>query len=139
MNTSGLVWPMLVQASLTIFLFFLLGRVRTAAFKRGGVEIKRAALHADVWPDEVLKVSNNLQNQFETPVLFYVLCFSLIALNAVTPLAMGLAWLYVASRLAHAWVHLGSNHVPSRFRFFVVGLLTLMALVVLVALKALGI
>mgnify|MGYP003386602675 CR=1 FL=1 len=136
MNASGLVWPMLVQASLTISLFFLLGRVRTAAFKRGGVEIKRAALHEDVWPDEVLKVSNNLRNQFETPVLFYVLCFALIALAAVTPLAVGLAWLYVASRLAHAWVHVRSNHVPTRFRYFVVGLVALIALVVLVATKA---
>ena len=32
------------------------------------------ALSNEAWPDDLKKVANNMHNQFETPVLFYVLC-----------------------------------------------------------------
>lgn len=50
------------------------------------------------------------------------------AIDGVTPLALGLAWLYVALRLLHAGIHIGSNHVPHRMRVFVLSVAVLLAL-----------
>jgi hypothetical protein len=41
---------------------------------------------------------------------------------------LGLAWAYVGLRLVHTYVHLTSNVVLTRFRVFVLSMLTLTAL-----------
>ena len=51
-----------------------------------------------------------------------------------TGLAMvALAWLYVAARVVHAFVHLGSNRLRLRIRAYFAGWLTLLAMWVLLA------
>lgn len=114
-------------------MFILLGVKKVKAVKAGEVNRQQAALNNQVWPDEVLKVSNNIANQFEAPVLFFVLCLVLYSLNAAGPVAISLAWLFVLSRYAHAYVHTGSNYVPMRLRLFLVGCLVLIAMLILVA------
>ena len=42
-------------------------------------------------------------------------------INAAGTVAVVLAWLFVVSRYAHAYVHVGSNYVPVRMRLFMVG------------------
>ena len=41
---------------------------------------------------------------------------------------VAMAWFFVASRLAHAWIHLGSNRVQWRAGAFVAGWLTVVGL-----------
>jgi len=65
-------------------------------------------------------VSNAFDNQFQLPVLFYVACglsmgFGTIWIETV------LAWAFVLTRIAHAFVHATRNHVPTRFFFFTAG------------------
>jgi len=79
----------------------------------------------------VLQINNNIRNQFELPVLFYVLAIAFWALDAVNVLVLVAAWLFVASRIAHAWVHLTSNYIPNRRRLFTVGWWVLAAMVLL--------
>jgi hypothetical protein len=64
-------------------------------------------------------------------VLFYIVCGVLWALEAVGILALVAAWLFVLSRVAHAWVHLTSNYVPHRRRLFTVGWWILLFMVLL--------
>jgi hypothetical protein len=80
----------------------------------------------------VLKINNNLRNQFELPVLFYVVAGVLWALDAVHVLALAAAWLFAVSRIVHAWIHVGSNYLPNRRRAFTVGwwIVAVMALLV---------
>jgi hypothetical protein len=47
--------------------------VRFAAVRAGEVQIGNIALGQRAWPTRVQQVSNAFQNQFELPVLFYVL------------------------------------------------------------------
>ncbi len=77
MTNTLILWPVLVQISLTFCMFILLAVRKESAVNDGAVDRVQAALHNDAWPDEVLQVSNNIQNQFQTPVIFYVLvvCF----------------------------------------------------------------
>lgn len=121
----ALVWPVLAQVLLTLVVLGLLGRARVAAVRAKRVKIAAVALSNDGWPDDVRRFSNNLANQFETPVLFYVLVAVAIHVGATGWPMIALAWIYVASRVAHAVVHTTSNHVMTRFRMFLVGLATL--------------
>jgi hypothetical protein len=135
MSSNYIIWPVLAQVFLTLMMFIILGVRKTEAVKAGEVNRQQAALSNRVWPEGVIKVSNNIANQFEVPVLFYVLCLVLYSINAVDTVAVVLAWLFVLSRFAHAYVHLGSNYVPVRFRLFLVGCLVMIAMLVLAVWK----
>lgn len=135
MNSNHIIWPVLAQVFLTLSMFIVLGARKARAIKTGEVNRKQAALNNRVWPEDVIKVSNNIANQFEVPVLFYVLCLVLYGMNAVGVVALVLAWLFAASRFAHAYVHIGSNYVPVRLRLFLFGCLILIAMLLLAAWK----
>ena len=44
-----------------------------------------------------------------------------------------MAWLFVLARIAHAYVHTTSNHVPTRFNVFAVGMLVLLSMWIIFA------
>lgn len=131
MGSSQIFWPVLAQVFLTIAMYLVLGARKAKAVKAGLVNRQEAALDNRVWPDDVRKVSNNIANQFESPILFYVLCLVLFSVNAAGSLAVALAWAWALSRYAHAWVHVTSNHVPLRLGFFLFGVVMLLAMLVL--------
>lgn len=135
MSFNHIFWPVLAQVLLTLIMFTVLGMRKAKAVHAGKVDRKQAALDNRVWPEDVLKVSNNIANQFEAPVLFYVLCLVLYSINAAGTVAIVLAWLFALSRCAHTYVHVGSNYVPLRLRLFLVGCLVLLAMLILVAWK----
>lgn len=139
MNSNYILWPVLAQVFLTLIMLIVLGARKTKAVKAGEVDRQQAALNNRVWPQDVVKVSNNIANQFEIPVLFYVLCLVLYSMNAVGMVAIVLAWLFALSRFAHAYVHIGSNYVPMRLRFFLLGCFVLIAMLILVAWKLVAI
>jgi len=131
MNRDLVFLPTLMQRLLTIVVFILLGVAKSKAVKLGQVDLEKRALHTDAWPDYVLKISNNINNQFETPVLFYALVLMLWALNAVDIFAMVFAWGFVLSRIVHVYIHTGSNIVSIRRAVFTVGCLFLLLLTLL--------
>tara|TARA_R110002153_G_scaffold87806_1_gene216791 strand:- start:1769 stop:2188 length:420 start_codon:yes stop_codon:yes gene_type:complete len=135
MNSNHILWPVLAQIFLTLIIFITLGVRKAKAVKASAVNRQQAALNNRVWPEDVVKVSNNIANQFEAPVLFYVLCLVLYSINAADMVAIGLAWLFVLSRFAHAYVHIGSNYVPMRLRLFLLGCFVLIAMLILAAWK----
>jgi len=133
MSRDLIFGPVLVHVALTLAVYVLLIKAKIRAMRAGKVDMARRALHDDAWPDDVMAINNNIRNQFELPVLFYVLALSLWALDAVHELALIAAWLFVVSRIAHAWIHCTSNYVPNRRRMFTVGWWVLVAMVLLVA------
>ena len=128
--------PVLVQVMLTLYIYIRISIAKTAAYKAGLVNPSRRALYDDAWPENVIQLNNNLRNQFELPVLFYLLVLVLWLLNAIDIFAHITAWLFVTSRFVHAYVHTGTNYVPLRRRVFIYGTLMVMVLVIL-TLKAL--
>lgn len=133
MNPASIFLPVLVQMLLTVALYVALQRAKARAVRAGEVDEARRALHDDAWPDYVLRVNNSIRNQFELPVLFYVLCVLLWELQVAGTLAQLLAWAFVLSRIAHAWVHTGANAVPLRRRVFTLGVVLLCLMWLLVA------
>ncbi len=123
--------PVLAQLLLTLIVYVLLIREKIRAIRAGRVNKERRPLYDDAWPESVIKINNNLRNQYELPVLFYVVSIALWAVEAVGVVALVAAWLFVASRIVHAYIHLTSNYVPNRRRAFTVGWWILVAMVLL--------
>ena len=132
MNAHLILGPLLAQMLFTVGMFGLLAARKAQAVRRKTVNLKQAALDHSAWPDDVVKVSNSIANQFESPVLFYVACLALFQLNAVSRVVLVLAWLYVASRLVHGFVHVRSNYVPIRMRAFAAGLFITFVLMIVI-------
>ncbi len=122
--------PVIVQVALTLWLYIALAVAKSRAVKRGEVNEERRALHDDAWPDSVLQINNNIRNQFEVPVLFYVLIGILWCIDAVNIYIHIAAWMFVISRVIHMAVHTGSNYVPLRRKVFMFGCFILIGLVV---------
>ncbi len=131
MTQSAFFLPALLQVFLTILLFISLAIAKSRAAKAGLVNLERRALHADAWPENVIKINNNIRNQFEVPVLFYVTTIIIWELELVGITIQVLSWLFVASRYAHAWIHTGSNDVPWRRRVFMLGTLVVAMMTVM--------
>lgn len=116
--------PIFALVGSTFVLLVALARSRVEAVRRGEVKIKEIALNQN-WPDRITQLSNSFRSQFELPLLFYVLAALEVASGQADALFVALAWAFVASRLAHAYIHVTSNHVVWRFRAFAAGFLLL--------------
>ena len=135
---NAIFWPVLVQVLMTLLIYVRLIKVKIRELRAGKVDMERRGLHEDAWPDSVLLINNNIRNQFELPVLFYVVCLTLWALEGVGVLALVAAWLFVASRIAHTWVHLTSNYIRNRRRLFTVGWWVLLFMILLALWQLVG-
>jgi hypothetical protein len=94
---------------------------RIKAVKSGEVKLSSIANNSQAWPDRLKQFSNNFDNQFDTPVLWYSVCGFIVLLNFVDWMFVGLSWGFLLTRLAHSYVHVSSNNVPLRMRFFLSG------------------
>lgn len=121
--------PVLTHILMVVMLYLLLLIKKKKALKSHKIDLKATALNCKAWPDDVFKVSNNLDNQFEAPVMFYAVCVILFCLKAVSPPAVILAWTFALSRFVHAYVHTTSNYVPVRMKVFSLGIVSLVGLV----------
>jgi len=135
MSITAILLPVFVQVGLTFLLLIWTGRSRVVAIRSGEVKIKDIALGQRNWPQQPQQVVNAYHNQLELPVLFYVL----VALALITRKAdvafVVMSWIFVATRLVHAYIHVTSNKVPRRFQAFLVGAVILMLMWILFAVR----
>jgi hypothetical protein len=83
--------------------------------------------HAQL-PAEVRWKADNYNNLMEQPTLFYAVALTLGLLGADAGFNTGLAWLYVALRVAHSLVQATINVVMLRFTIFMAATLVLLGL-----------
>jgi len=100
MSAASLLWPAIVQAALIGLVYALLGIVRRRAVVAG----RASSTDFAPWdePRESAEVRRHLANQFEMPLLFFVVIGYLVAVDAVAPVDLWLAWGYVATRILHS-------------------------------------
>jgi hypothetical protein len=137
MYVTATLLPVFVQVALTFAVLFRLGAVRLKAIRAGGLVREEVVLGDTGWPPIVRQASNCFRNQFELPVLFYVLMVLALVTRQTSVLFQMLAWLFVLSRIVHAIVHTTHNDVGWRFGAFAFGALVLLAMWVLFALAIL--
>lgn len=126
MTLPTVLLPVFVLVVLTLGLFCWMAYHRVTLVRSGAVHPRDVALRQPNWPPHVLQVANAAHNQLEAPVLFYVLTILAIMTRHADFLFVVMAWIFVALRLAHAYVHVTSNRLPLRGGVFGLGLLVLM-------------
>jgi hypothetical protein len=125
MSVMDVLLPVFVQVILTFVVALILGFRRYTAIRDGKLRGK-IALRETNWPDTARQAEYNYLNQFELPVLFYVLMILLLITKQADFIQMTLAWIFVALRVVHAFVHLTSNKISLRGSIFFIGALVLM-------------
>jgi hypothetical protein len=85
--------------------------------------------HAQL-PAQVRWKADNYNNLLEQPTIFYAVSLTLAFLNAGSGLSAGLAWTYVALRIAHSLVQALVNNVMVRFALFAAASLVLLVMTV---------
>lgn len=137
-GSLALVYPVLAQVFLTFVVYILLGVRRYQAIASRRTRVRDVTLSGDAWPDDEKKVANNLRNQSEAPIIFYVLC-GVATYLGITPFGMTiLAWIFVLSRVAHTAVHATSNVLWLRALVFAIGLTALVIMWVVIVLRLLA-
>jgi hypothetical protein len=113
--------PLFIQVVLTFGLGFWLAANRTPLVRSGAVKPREIDLRQPNWPRQALQIGNSYSSQFEAPVLFYVLTVLAIMTKQAEVLFVALSWVFVLSRLGHAYVHVTSNDLRLRKPLFGVG------------------
>lgn len=124
MTQVAIFWPMIAQVALIYAIYGLVSQRRIKAVKAGKAKASQFRENLNE-PEESLFARNSLVNQFELPVLFFVVCILLHAIAAAGLVATVLAWIFVLSRIVHAWIHVTSNRIRYRRPAFVAGFVTL--------------
>ncbi len=115
----AILFPIFALYGLTLFVQLRLAYLGFQAARSGEISPGYFRLfRGDTEPDELAAYSRHYVNLHEAPLQFYIVCLIIYVTQTSSTLLVGLAWLYVALRLWHSWIHLGSNHVLHRFRAF---------------------
>ena len=123
----AILWPAFALFALTMCVVFRLATLRFRAVRGRKVDPRFYKIYRGEEPEDVAVVSRHLVNLYEAPTLFYAATVIAFAAGiAATPLVV-LGWTFVALRLAHSSIHLGSNDVLWRFRVFALSWLALVA------------
>ncbi len=126
MSLPSVLLPLFVEVILTFLLMLRMGALRGGDFRTGNVKPQDVALREPKWPQRTSQAANSFSNQFELPVLFYVLTILEWVTRHAGTVFVTLAWIFVACRLLQAYVHVSSNIVRLRGAFYSVGALVLM-------------
>ncbi|MEZ0472102.1 MAPEG family protein [Luteimonas salinilitoris] len=129
MNVQSILLPGLAMVALTFVVMTVMYRRRVAQMRRERIRPQAVATSTQAAAKLTdCSAADNFRNLFELPVLFY---FALVvaALTAqVTPMVLGLAWAFVALRIAHSVIQCGYNTVMHRFWVFLLGAVVLLLL-----------
>ena len=133
MDMNPIYGPVLAQVALTLLVVFILGFRRVSAFKTVGLP----TIRKQGFPIKAVNTNDNLRNQSEIPVLFYVLCFWFALAGDVNTFVLFLAWSFVILRYFHAFIQLTSNIIfPWRFGSFIFSTFAVLGMFIVAATQA---
>ena len=137
MSVQMVLLPVFVQIGLTFFLLMWMATARTKALKARETSLKDIALRQPNWPEKPTQIANCYSNQFEIPVLFYILIALALPLHKADLFIVLMSWVFVVTRFAHAGIFVTSNDVRTRSLAWFAGVLVLLAMWIYFALKML--
>jgi hypothetical protein len=137
MTVTDFLLPVFVEVLLAFILLGLMGKVRSESITRGEIRTEDIALDNRNYTARARQFGNSFSNQFELPMLLFVLIAFILITRVGDLLLLILAWVFVISRIAHAYVHTTSNDVNWRFRAYGVGAIVLFVMWLIFAIKIL--
>lgn len=136
---SPILAPIVALAAWTMVMWVWMYATRLPAMARAGIDgTKMIGTTGRGLRDQLVAageeraswVADNYNHLLEQPVVFYAVALVLAMTGTGGGLNAGLAWAYVALRIAHSLVQATRNIVMIRFSLFALASLTLMALTV---------
>ncbi len=134
MGSTAIFWPMIAHFVLVAIVYYILSAGRVRAVREGKATVSQFRENRNE-PELSLFARNNLENQFELPVLFHAVCLSLFVTGHATLYPVLLAWLFVIARYAHSYIHIKTNRIRHRRPLFIAGFLILALMWLWLAIK----
>lgn len=125
MPVQFVLLPLFVEVLLTFGVMFGMMYFRTTTLRSGETRFEDISLREPNWPRRATQFGYAFANQFELPVLFYVLTILVIITHHADLLFVLLAWIFVLMRVLQAVVHVTNNNVRMRGAYYGVGALIL--------------
>jgi hypothetical protein len=126
MSIQMVLLPVFVQIGLTFALLIGMVGLRRQTLVTGETRIRDIALGEPNWPKRATQIGNCFSNQFELPVLFYVLVALALPLRHADLVLVLLSWVFVITRLIHAAVFVTSNDLGRRSIAWLAGVVVLL-------------
>jgi hypothetical protein len=137
MSIQMVLLPLFVLVFLTFGIGLWMATLRSRVLRSREVQIADVVLGQPNWPPRVTQISNAFHNQLEMPVLFYVLTILAIITRHADLLFVLMAWVFVVMRVLHVYVHVTSNNIRARGGYFGAGVLVLMLMWLIFAVRIL--
>ena len=132
MSVQWVLLPVFVLIGLAFAL--LLGMVSARGY---GKPVERDSAGKANWTGRAAQYGDCFNNQFQVPVLFYVLIALALPLRHADLVIVLLSWVFVVTRFAHAGIFVSSNNIRQRGMAWFAGVLVLLAMWVYFALRIL--
>ena len=137
MSVQMVLLPVFVLIGLAFALLLWMATARGQALKAREINLKDIALGQPNWPERATQIGNCFSNQFEIPLLFYILIALALPLRHADLFIVLMSWVFVVTRFAHAGIFVTSNDVQTRSLAWFAGVLVLLAMWIYFALKIL--
>jgi hypothetical protein len=137
MSVQMVLLPVFVLVGLTFVLLLWMAGSRRNALVSKQTKIRDIALGQPNWPARATQIGNCYSNQFELPLLFYILIALALPLRHADLVIVLLSWVFVVTRFAHAGIFVTSNDLNQRSLAWFAGVLVLFAMWLYFALKIL--
>ncbi|MDX1810821.1 MAG: MAPEG family protein [Gammaproteobacteria bacterium] len=134
MNQSLIFIPFFGLMLLTISVWFYMYYLRISYLTKNQVDpqkLSNSRQLEDIIPEKINSPSENLNNLFELPVLFYATCLFLYTTNLVDTTSLLLAYLFLLFRIIHSVIHCTYNKVMHRFYAYILSSIVLWIYIVL--------
>jgi hypothetical protein len=128
MSVPAILAPLFVQVLLTLALMLGMMVFRGKAVLRGETRLESIAMREPNWPRQATLFANCFGNQFELPVLFYVLTILSMMTRHADLVFVLLAWVFVALRVLQTLVHVTTNDIRLRGSFYAAGAIVLLVM-----------
>jgi hypothetical protein len=137
MKPETILVPLFAQVLLTLVVWAWMIIARLSTILRSRINPQKLADEAfsQTLLKEVVNPSDNVENLFELPVLFYVAMIVLFITNGVNQGFYYEAWAFVFFRALHSWVHCTSNRILPRFSMYVFSSVALCSIWIQLGLK----
>ena len=123
---SALIQPLIALVVLTAIVLLMAVVYRNVAVIRGAASQRYfRTFTADQPAEWVERPIRTYMNLLELPVLFYLVCLLMLTTGRFDSTQVSLAWVFIITRYAHAFIYIGFNYVPLRFTAFLTGVFTL--------------
>ena len=129
MSQNWILYPVIAMVLLVLYVGLRMLALRIKAVREDKLSPAYFLLNRGGKPPEYLtKVTQNYENLFEQPVLFYAVVMLIFVMEKADYGYLALAWLYFLTRLLHTLIHTSYNNLYHRKNTFLLSVIVLYAI-----------